>query len=54
MALEFKSGQMELAMRVSGDIIRQVDEVSSGTSTGISLKESGSMIRPMALEFTPT
>ena len=54
MALEFKSGQMELAMRASGGIIRQVGEVSSGTSTVISLKESGSMIRLMALEFIPT
>ena len=51
MAMVSKSGKMEPSTRVTGSSIRLVAKENSGMLTAMSLKENGSMIKPMDMEF---
>jgi hypothetical protein len=52
MVMVHKSGQMELSMKVTGDLIKHVGMENSGMLMEMCLKENGSMIRLTAMVFT--
>jgi hypothetical protein len=47
----FKYGQMVENMKVSGKTVRHVVKASSGMLMGISMKDSGRMIRQMDMAY---
>lgn len=54
MGMEFRLGQMEPGMKVTGEIIKLTVRGSSGMWMGIYLRENGKMIKLMVLVYTPT
>ena len=50
MAMEYRHGQMELVIRVSGRITKPMAKVNLFMSMGIFMRGSGNKIKPMASE----
>ena len=49
---EYKSGQMELSMKVIGEKTKLMARVNSGMQMVMSMMENGKMTKLMAKEFT--